>query len=61
MTQNKRWGKRFIDNRNHKEYQNELLKRYEIYLDLEWVDSWSSELKQMNRRKEAVLLCTLIL
>ncbi len=51
MTQNKRWGKRFIDNRNHKEYQNELLKRYEIYLDLEWVDSWSSELKQMNRRK----------
>lgn len=50
MTQ-KRWGKKFIDNRNHKNYQNELLKRYEIYLDLEWVDSWNDELNEMNRNK----------
>jgi len=44
-------GKKFVDKRNHKDYQDELLRRYEIYLDLEWVDSWSSELKEMNRRK----------
>lgn len=49
--QNKRWGKKFIDERNHKLYQDELLKRYEIYLDLEWVDSWDSELKELNKRK----------
>lgn len=49
--QNKRWGKEFVDNRNHKEYQDELLKRYEIYLDLEWVDSWDCELEEMNKGK----------
>ncbi len=51
MAQNKRWGKKFIDKRNHKKYQAELLKRYEIYLDLEWVDSWNDELIKMNKGK----------
>lgn len=49
--QNKRWGKKFVDTRNHKNYQAELLKRYEIYLDLEWVDSWKEELNEMNKGK----------
>lgn len=52
MTKNKRWGKDFIDKRNHKEYQAELLKRYEVYLDLEWVDSWEDELIEMNKGKK---------
>ena len=51
MTQNKRRGKKFVDKRNHKEYQAELLRRYEIYLDLEWVDSWNNELREMNKGK----------
>lgn len=46
-----RWGKPFIDKRNHKKYQEELIKRYEIYLDLDWVDSWDNELAKMNKGK----------
>lgn len=47
----KRWGKEFVDKRDHKAYQDELLKRYEIYLDLDWVNSWEQELIDMNRGK----------
>ena len=52
MVQNKRWGKKFVDKRDHKKYQNELLKRYTIYLDLEWVVSWNDELAKMNKGKK---------
>lgn len=51
MKQNKRWGKKFEDKRDHKRYQDELVKRYEIYLDLEWVASWDLELVKMNDGK----------
>ncbi len=51
MAKNKRWGKEFIDKRDHKKYHNELLKRYEIYLDLNWVASWDEELTKMNNNK----------
>ena len=52
MAKNKRWGKEFEDRRDHKAYQAELLRRYEIYLDLEWVDSWDAELIEMNKGKK---------
>jgi hypothetical protein len=48
MVKRKRWGKEFVDKRNWKEYHAELLRRYEIFLDLDWVDSWDEELVQMN-------------
>ena len=48
MTLNKRWGKKFEDKTDHKAYQDELLKRYEIYMDLDWVASWDAELNEMN-------------
>lgn len=51
MAENKRWGKVFIDKRDHKAYQDEILRRYGIYLDLEWVDSWEDELVEMNKGK----------
>lgn len=51
MTKNERWGNPFEDKRNWKEYQQELVKRYEIYLDLNWVESWPEELKEMNKGK----------
>ena len=51
MTKNKRWGKKFEDKRDHKAYQAQLLKQYEMYLDLDWVDSWDDELIEMNRGK----------
>ena len=51
MTKRKRWGKKFIDKRNWKDYHAQLLRRYEIYLDLDWVDSWDEELIEMNAGK----------
>jgi len=51
MAKNKRWGKEFIDKRDYKAYQVELLRRYEIYLDLDWVDLWGEELTKMNKGK----------
>jgi len=52
MKNKKRWGKKFIDKRDHKKYQDELLRRYEIYIDLAWVDSWDDELEEMNLGKK---------
>lgn len=52
MAKNKRWGKKFIDKRDHKKYQEELLKRYTIFVDLDWADSWWEELEEMNKGKK---------
>lgn len=41
----------YIDNRNWKEYNAQLVRRGEFYLDLECVKNWHRELKQMNRKK----------
>jgi hypothetical protein len=51
MAKNKRWGKEFIDRRNHKEYHAEVLRRYGMYLDLDWVANWDLELEEMNKGK----------
>lgn len=47
----KRWGKKFEDNRDWKEYNEQLVKRGEYLLDLDWVKSWSKELEEMNDGK----------
>lgn len=52
MAKNKRWGKKYEDKRDHKAYQGKLLKRYEVYLDLEWVDSWDEGLTELNKGKK---------
>lgn len=44
----KRWGKKFVDNRNWVDYNEELVLRGTFYLDLEWVSGWDGELKAMN-------------
>jgi len=41
----------YIDNRNWNEYNAQLVRRGEFYLDLECVKNWQRELKQMNRKK----------
>jgi hypothetical protein len=51
MTQTKRWGNHFEDKRDWQIYQDELVKRYEIYLDLDWVATWDAELEEMNKGK----------
>lgn len=53
MAKNKRWGN-YEDNRDHNKYHKELLKRYEIYLDLDWVNDWKDELISMNKGKKGM-------
>jgi len=47
----KRWGKKFKDKRDWTEYNKQLVKRGEIFLDLDWVKNWNKELEAMNRNK----------
>jgi len=51
MTKNERWGDTFVDKRDWKQYQDELVKRHEIYLDIDWTKGWKGELKDMNEGK----------
>jgi hypothetical protein len=48
----KRWGGTFIDRRNWKIYNEQLVVRGKFLLDLHFVLNWNSELKQMNLNKE---------
>ena len=48
---NKRWGKKFKDNRKWPEYNEQLVKRGEFLLALDFVDDWNSELGRMNACK----------
>ena len=48
---NKRWGRKFKDHRNWKVYNEQLVKRGEYLIDLEWVEGWYDELEEMNENK----------
>ena len=48
----KRWGKRYVDKRNWKEYNRKLVKRGETYISLDFIETWKKELNEMNRGKE---------
>lgn len=41
----------YLDERDWKKYNAELVKRGEFFLDLEFVSSWDNELVQMNKKK----------
>src|SRR3989338_1174241 len=47
----KRWGKKFVDKRDWVAYNEELVVRGEFYLDYDWIDSWETELEEMNKNK----------
>ena len=51
MKQKKRWGKKFVDNRDWIKYNEGLVARGEFYLELDWVKSWDEELEKMNKGK----------
>lgn len=51
MTKTKRWGDTFIDRRNWPIYNEQLVKRGEYLLDLDFVKRWEEELHQMNLGK----------
>ena len=46
-----RWGKKFEDKRDWKEYNETLVRRGELYLSLGFLDSWDDELAKMNAGK----------
>lgn len=51
MKNDKRWGKNFVDQRNWKVVNENLVVRGEFLLELDWVDSWNDELRNMNEGK----------
>ena len=51
MVQQKRWGKKFIENRDWKKYSEQLVNRGEYFLSLDFVENWNNELSEMNRNK----------
>ena len=48
----KRWGKKFIDERDWSRYNEELVKRGEYFLALDFVENWDNELAEMNSHKK---------
>lgn len=46
-----RWGKKFVDKRDWKAYNEELVVRGKFYLDFDWVKNWDKELEKMNKGK----------
>lgn len=51
MKERERWGAPFVDKRNWREYNEELVIRGEFYLDCDWSRNWDTELEEMNRDK----------
>lgn len=52
MPEIRRWGKKYVDRRNWKEYNESLVRRGEILLDFDLLDEWNAELKNQNDGKE---------
>ncbi|MEM4089720.1 MAG: hypothetical protein QXQ46_03055 [Thermoplasmatales archaeon] len=50
-----RWGKGYKDNRNWREYNEQLVVRGEFYLDFSFVDRWYDELAEANRSKRGAV------
>jgi len=48
----KRWGKKFEDKRNWKEYNEGMVRRGELYLSLDFLENWDNELDKMNKGKK---------
>ena len=48
MAHKKRWGKKFKDNRNWKEYNTQLIKRGEYYINPRFLETWLEEIKEAN-------------
>ncbi len=51
MASEKRWGKKFVDNRDFRVYNEQLVKRGEYFLALDFVEGWNDELALMNAGK----------
>ena len=43
-----RWGRKFVDRRDWREYSRQLVERGRYFIDLDFVENWDSELAVMN-------------
>jgi len=50
-TKQKRWGKKFVDRRDHKALTKTYVLRGQFFLDLDFVEDWHLELEEMNKNK----------
>lgn len=48
MPKKKRWGKKYIDKRDWKEYNAKLIKRGEYYINPRFLETWLDEIKEAN-------------
>ena len=48
----KRWGNKFVDKRNWKSYNEELVMRGEFLLPIDMFGNWDEELDKMNEDKK---------
>ena len=46
MPEIRRWGKKYVDRRNWREYNESLVRRGEILLDFDMLGEWEDELKK---------------
>ena len=51
MRKTQRWGDTYIDRRSWSMYNEQLVKRGEFLLDLDFVEKWDDEIKVMNLGK----------
>jgi len=51
MVKTKRWGKKYMDKRNWKKYNSQLIKRGEYYINPRFLESWINEIKEANLSK----------
>ena len=51
MVKTKRWGKKYEDTRNWKEYNTKLVKRGEYYINPRFLETWLNEIKELNAGK----------
>lgn len=51
MAKNKRWGKKYKDNRDWKKYNAQLVNRGEYYINPRFLETWNDEIQKMNKGK----------
>ena len=61
MAKRKRWGKKYKDNRDWEEYNRQLIKRGEFYINPAFLSTWIAEIKEMNLGRWDSLICILTL
>ncbi len=52
MTQVRRWGEKYVDKSDWKQYNESLVRRGEVLLDFDLLHEWEEDLRKMNDGKE---------